>query len=105
MLNHDEYVQAFQKILDRNNGGKIITSLEALSGPEGKDVVLLCYEKPGLLCHRHLVARWLQEKSGRQVSEFYERKSVEMPVAAKPEPPKPAQLDLFALPPVARRWD
>lgn len=34
--------------------------LEALA--EGKDeVVLVCYEKPGDFCHRHLVAEWLGE--------------------------------------------
>jgi hypothetical protein len=26
----------------------------------GDDAVLLCYEKPGQFCHRHLVAQWLK---------------------------------------------
>lgn len=28
-----------------------------LSG--GKDIALICYEKPTDFCHRHLVAEWL----------------------------------------------
>lgn len=28
---------------------------------KGKDVCLLCYEKPEDFCHRHLVAKWLND--------------------------------------------
>ncbi len=35
----------------------------------GKDVVLLCYEKPGEFCHRYLVAEWFK-KNGLPVKEF-----------------------------------
>ena len=27
----------------------------------GEDAVLLCYEKPGDFCHRHLVSKWLND--------------------------------------------
>lgn len=27
----------------------------------GSDAVLLCWEKPGKFCHRHIVADWIQE--------------------------------------------
>ena len=27
---------------------------------EGRDVILMCYEKPDAFCHRHLVAAWLK---------------------------------------------
>ena len=28
---------------------------------DGRDVALVCYEKPEGFCHRHLVADWLNE--------------------------------------------
>ena len=35
----------------------VLNDLEKLTG--GKDACLLCYEIPGMFCHRHLVADWL----------------------------------------------
>jgi len=35
----------------------VVHDLEILS--RGKDVALICYEKPFEFCHRHLVAKWL----------------------------------------------
>lgn len=34
-----------------------------------KDCILLCYEKPGVNCHRRLVAEWIGETLGIEVSE------------------------------------
>ena len=36
----------------------------------GKDVILLCFETPEKFCHRHLVAKWLNEKTGLAVQEY-----------------------------------
>jgi hypothetical protein len=36
----------------------------------GEDAVLLCWEKPGEPCHRHLVAKWFKEKLGIEVMEL-----------------------------------
>lgn len=36
----------------------------------GKDVVLICYEKPGDFCHRHLVADWLSKNLNIEVLEY-----------------------------------
>lgn len=33
-------------------------------------LVLLCYEKPGDFCHRHLFAEWLHEKTGIEIKEW-----------------------------------
>ena len=35
-----------------------------------KDVILLCFETPEKFCHRHLVAKWLNEKTGLAVQEY-----------------------------------
>ena len=36
----------------------------------GQDAILLCWEKPGLPCHRHTVADWLQHHTGIEVVEL-----------------------------------
>ena len=35
----------------------------------GDGAVMLCYEKPGDFCHRHLVADWLKQGTGVEVEE------------------------------------
>ena len=42
-------------ILDKN------IVIQELYDKTEKDIVLLCYEKPGKFCHRHTVANWLSE--------------------------------------------
>jgi len=61
-INHDNdfYIENFNKeVLNSLTSKEVINDLMFLS--EGKDVVLLCYEKPGDFCHRHLVANWLND--------------------------------------------
>ena len=36
----------------------------------GEDAVLLCWEKPGKFCHRHIVAEWLRDKLGIIIEEL-----------------------------------
>lgn len=36
----------------------------------GDNVVLLCFETPEKFCHRHLVAKWLNEKAKLNVQEY-----------------------------------
>ena len=47
---------------------KVIQELTALGG--GHDVILLCFEKPGEFCHRHLVAQWLKSNLNIDVIEI-----------------------------------
>ncbi|ASD90085.1 hypothetical protein LB105_004576 [Salmonella enterica] len=42
--------------------------LHAMTG--GYEPVLLCWEKPGEFCHRHLVASWFEQELGVTVSEY-----------------------------------
>jgi hypothetical protein len=35
-----------------------------------RDLALLCYEKPGDLCHRRIVAEWLEEGNSILVPEY-----------------------------------
>jgi len=36
----------------------------------GEHAVLLCYEKPGKFCHRHLVSEWLSKNLGIEITEL-----------------------------------
>ena len=69
--NHDNdfYIEHFQKeVLDTLNINDVITQLYTLS--EGKDIALVCYEKPSDFCHRHLVANWIKEVGLLECEEF-----------------------------------
>lgn len=63
------YIEHFNsEVLDTLNAQDVFNKLKELS--QGRDCVLLCYEKPGDFCHRHLVADWLSEKLNIEVVEL-----------------------------------
>lgn len=54
------YVRCFnEQVLSPLVAEQVVTELYLLAG--GKNVALVCYEKPGDFCHRYLVAEWLRE--------------------------------------------
>lgn len=60
--NHDNdfYIRHFNdEVLSALTQDQVRRELADLVGGEDKTVVLLCYERPGEFCHRHLVAKWL----------------------------------------------
>lgn len=66
----ERYVRLYQSdILARLSPYSVACDLMIMS--EGKDVALLCYERPGDFCHRHLVADWLK-RNGYECAEFAE---------------------------------
>jgi len=64
---HERYLAEYDRILSRLNANEIVEQLQKIS--RGRDVALLCYEKPEDFCHRHLLAEWLN-KQGFEVEEF-----------------------------------
>ena len=74
---HDKpnYVRDFDLMLEDLDPHSVVTQLMALSGNFKNlenyypDIVLLCYERPGEFCHRHLVANWLNA-AGYKVEEL-----------------------------------
>lgn len=44
-------------VLGKLTQEEVLADLSKLS--DGKDVALICYEKSGAFCHRHIVAEWL----------------------------------------------
>ena len=57
-----------KEVLDCLSAKQVYDDLERLSN--GRDCVLLCYEKSSDFCHRHLVADWLSKQLNISVEEF-----------------------------------
>lgn len=63
---HDNayYVEHFEReVLDELDADTEFKILSALSG--GRTFALICYERPGDFCHRHLVADWFRKNGYR----------------------------------------
>lgn len=70
MITPQEYEKEYFESLDKENDHIIMTlhQLEVLS--KGKDIILLCYEKPTKFCHRHLFADYCKRKYDIEITEF-----------------------------------
>lgn len=70
---HDNeyYIKHFnEEVLNTLNVETVIKELYSLANKsQDEDIVLICYEKPGDFCHRHLVADWLTSH-GYPVEEY-----------------------------------
>jgi len=62
-LEEADYRREYQIILDRLDPRQVYEDL----GPEA---ILLCWEPPGVFCHRRLVAAWLEERLEVEVPEL-----------------------------------
>lgn len=64
----EKYIPNVLMVLDPDT---IVKELEEFirNYPIGTDIALICYEKPGDFCHRHLVADWLNN-AGYNVKEY-----------------------------------
>lgn len=94
---HEEYVERYKEICQRVNVEWFLRQLNQIGG--GGDVALLCYERPGDFCHRHMLAEHLNSL-GLDVKEFnaiiyMSEQSRGETKPPEPEPPKPEQLSLF----------
>ena len=67
---NDYYIEHFNdEVLNVTSVRKVIIDIEKLANSRADNIILLCYEKPGDFCHRHLVADWLKE-NGVDCNEF-----------------------------------
>ena len=56
---NDYYIKCFnEQVLSCLSVATVITQLSELA--KSPDFALICYERPGDFCHRHLVADWLK---------------------------------------------
>ena len=67
IINDDEYVRRFSREFAKLDPQTVYKTLISLYGD---DVTLLCYEKPGDFCHRHIVSGWLSSHNGIHISEL-----------------------------------
>lgn len=67
---HTEYEKRYRtEVLSLfKNANILLERISFISG--GKDAALCCYEKPSDFCHRHILAKWLEEQTGIKVEEF-----------------------------------
>ena len=62
-VSSEEYERQYRAVtLSRLVPEEVVLSLEGR--------VMVCYEKTGDFCHRHIVAQWLQETTGTVVTEL-----------------------------------
>lgn len=66
-LSIPEYHPRFEAILRALDPKQVAKEIEQLS--KGKDCALICFERPGDFCHRHMVGNWLNF-NGVFVQEF-----------------------------------
>lgn len=60
VITSDEYTECYLKKLNQLDKASIWVELENISKRnDNRDLVLLCYERRGEFCHRHIVANWL----------------------------------------------
>jgi len=72
-----QYLQEYEKILNNLNPSRILNRIQTYAG--SNNVALLCYEKSEAFCHRHLVAKWLNENLSLNVTEFEFQPKREIP--------------------------
>ena len=72
---NDYYIQHFNnEVLDKLSVSLVVEDLQKIANTKNTDkIILLCYEKSGDFCHRHLVADWLT-KNGLKTIELKIRK-------------------------------
>lgn len=56
-------IQYKKEVLDKLDPQEVYKEL-------GEDAVILCWEKSGKFCHRHLVAEWLSKALGIEIDEL-----------------------------------
>ena len=66
-IDNSQYTARFQdEILNKLNKEEVKTFLNSFE----TDIILLCYEKSGDFCHRHIVANWIETELNEQVKEY-----------------------------------
>lgn len=58
-LTSDEYAKRYLKKLMDIDRNKVLDKLKSIHKKHNKDIVLVCYERPGGFCHRHILGKWL----------------------------------------------
>ena len=66
---NDRYTHRYiSEVLQKLDPQKVLADLTAIS--QGEDIALCCYEKPDAFCHRHILAKWLSDRTGVEIEEY-----------------------------------
>lgn len=68
IISDEEYIRRYTEQVLNPNRNRILAGIKELSvtaKEEGRDIRLMCWEKPGDFCHRYLVSNWLNENGIR----------------------------------------
>ena len=69
-IDEEGYVSEYYRLVLNNlDSQKVLEDIDRLTHC-ADSVVLLCYEKPGDFCHRHLVGKWITDNTELKVEEF-----------------------------------
>ncbi len=70
-IDETEYEKIYRKDMERFDFNRVWETFEQISEINGKkDLVLLCYEKSGDFCHRHIFASLMAEKTPNKIEEL-----------------------------------
>lgn len=67
---NDDYIYYYEEILNKLDPVYVYNELIEINNGRKNDIVLLCYEKVGDFCHRHLVSKWFNDTLNLNVVEF-----------------------------------
>jgi len=71
IADHDEFSERYVARLNRLGIDLYLQRFAEISDEhDGRGLVLLCFEPAGVLCHRRVLARWLEEQTGQEVPEI-----------------------------------
>lgn len=69
-ITNEEYTSMYNsQLLRLENDGYLAQFIKAISVID-EDVVLLCYEKTGKFCHRHILTKWLNNNHNTNIREL-----------------------------------
>lgn len=70
-LSNEWYIEQYRKtVLEKLNPSQTLSELLSIY-PNANVITLLCWERAGLFCHRHLISQWLADNiDGLMVKEL-----------------------------------
>lgn len=86
-ITRDEYIKRYNELLQKIDANEFLETLKFFS--KGQPCALICYEKPNEFCHRHLLAKYLNDKLNLNIEEFKVKEDI------KAKENKPEELSLF----------
>ena len=70
-IDEGEYEKLYRNEMSKFDFNLVLETFNRISlNNDGKDLVLLCYEKSGDFCHRHIFASLMGEKTNKEIKEL-----------------------------------